>query len=194
MEKNWYVLQTLVGQEKKAKDFMTSEVKLQDLDEYFGQIAMPTEETYTIKDGKKRRTVRKVYPGYLFVEVALYNDDGTMNGRVYSMIQSVQGVIGFLGGIRPVPMTTKEVDGLKAYLETAETKSEPKPKVTYQPGEVVRIILGAFENFTGTVEEVDPERGKLKVSVAIFGRSAPVELEYWQVERHTGDDVAAPAL
>ena len=113
--------------------------------------------------------------------MALYDDNGQISEKVWYFIRETTGIIGFIGGERPVPLRDSEVDVLLHQVE--EKKEKVKPKVIFEPGETVKITDGPFMNFNGVIEEVDPERGRLKVSVAIFGRSAPVELEYWQVER-----------
>ena len=190
MNKQWFVLQTLTGQESKVKASIDAEVKLQGLDDFFGETLMPTEKVVSIKNNKKTTIMKKLFPGYVFLEAALYDEENNVIELVWSMIRGVQGVIGFLGGDRPVPMRGQEIAEVRGAAVHAE-ESRPKPRVVFQPGEVVKINDGPFMSFSGTVEEVDPERGKLKVSVAIFGRSAPVELEYWQVER---DEQSVSAL
>ena len=182
MNKQWFVLQTLTGQELKVKTSIDAEVKLQGLDDFFGEVLVPTEKVVSVKNNKKTTVTKKLFPGYVFIEVALYDEEQSVIEMVWSTIRGIQGIIGFLGGDRPVPMREQEIAEVRGALIRAE-EARPKPKVVFQPGEVVKINDGPFMSFSGTVEEVDPERGKLKVSVAIFGRSAPVELEYWQVER-----------
>ena len=189
MTKQWFVLQTLTGQEMKAKAAIDAEVKLQGLDDFFGETLVPTEKVVSVKNNKKTTLMKKLFPGYVFIEAALYDEENNVIELVWSMVRGVQGVIGFLGGDAPVPMSEQEIAEVRGALVHAE-ETRPKPKVVFQPGEAVKINDGPFMSFSGIVEEVDPERGKLKVSVAIFGRSAPVELEYWQVER---DEQSVPA-
>jgi len=191
MKREWFVLQTLTGQEQKVRNFIEAEKRLHGLEEHLGEVLMPTEKVTSVKQGKKTTITKKLFPGYVFIECALYDEDRTVVERVWSFIKGIQGVIGFLGGERPVPMREKEVAEIRGVATEAEAK--PKPKIVFEPGEMVRINDGPFMSFSGTVEEVDPERGKLKVAVAIFGRSAPVELEYWQVERDESP-VPAPQL
>lgn len=188
MKRDWFVLQTLTGQEQKVRNFIEAEKRLQGLEEHIGELLMPTEKVSSVKQGKKTTITKKLFPGYVFLEVALYDEERKIIERVWSFIKGIQGVIGFLGGERPVPMKEREVAEIRGAATAPEAK--PKPKIVFEPGETVRITDGPFMSFSGTVEEVDPERGKLKVAVAIFGRSAPVELEYWQVER---DETPAPA-
>jgi transcriptional antiterminator NusG len=148
---------------------------------YVDQVLIPTEKVSETKKGVKSVITRKFFPGYVLVNMSLYGDDRKVNEGVWYFIRETPGVIGFVGGERPAPLRPDEVERLLFQVE--EKKEKVKPKVIYDPGETVKITDGPFMNFTGTVDEVDADRGKLKVSVAIFGRTAPVELEYWQVER-----------
>lgn len=181
MRKEWFVLHTLTGQETKARESMLRRVKLEDMEEYIGEVIIPTEQVSEVKKGVKSTTTRKFFPGYILANLALYNDSKEMNEKTWYFVNDTMGIIGFVGGDKPVPLPDEEVDVILNQVE--EKKAKVKPKVTYEPGDMVKITDGPFLNFNGSVEEVDPNRGKLKVSVAIFGRSAPVELEYWQVER-----------
>jgi transcriptional antiterminator NusG len=149
--------------------------------EYFGQVLIPTEKVSETKKGVKSVITRKFFPGYVLVNVGLYDENRQVIEKVWYFIRETPGVIGFVGGERPAPLRPDEVEVLLFQVE--EKKEKVKPKVIYDRGETVKITDGPFMNFTGLVEEVDAERGKLKVLVAIFGRSAPVELECWQVER-----------
>lgn len=125
--------------------------------------------------------MRKLFPGYVFAHLKLYDDDRQLIGKTWYFIRESNGVIGFVGGDRPAPLRQDEVDNLIAQI--AEKEDKAKPKVDYNAGEKVKINDGPFMSFTGIIEEIDTEKGKLKVSVSIFGRNTPVELEYWQVER-----------
>lgn len=181
MQKEWYVLHTLSGQENKVKESIERRVKQDEMSEYIGEVMIPTEKVSEVKQGKKTTTTRKFYPGYVLAHLALYDENRNLNEKVWYFIQDISGIIGFIGGEKPVPLRQDEVDVI---LHQVEAKKEKvKPKVTFEPGETVKITDGPFLNFNGLIEEADPERGKLKISVSIFGRSAPVELEYWQVER-----------
>jgi len=135
------------------------------------------------KGGRRATTTRKFYPGYVLVHMTLYDDQRQLVDKTWYFTQQTPGIIGFVGGDRPVPLRPAEVETIMRQIE--EKKDRIKPKVEFEPGETVKINDGPFLNFSGVIEEIDPERGKLKVSVSIFGRSAPVELEYWQVERAT---------
>jgi len=181
MEKQWYVLHTLTGQEYKVKESIQRRAVQEEMQDYIGEVVIPTEKVSEVKKGVRSTTTRKFFPGYVLIEMALYDENRQLREKAWYFIRETQGIIGFVGGDRPVPLKREEVEMILHQVE--EKKEKVKPKVTFEPGETVKIIDGPFLNFNGVVEEVDPQRGKLKVSVMIFGRSAPVELEYWQVER-----------
>lgn len=183
MPKEWFVLQTLSGQENKARESMERRIEIEEMSDLIEEILIPTEKVSEVKQGKKTTTTRKFFPGYVLVNMALYDDDRKLIEKSWYFAQQTPGIIGFVGGDRPVPLKQHEVDTILHQIE--EKKEKVKPKVSFEPGETVKITDGPFVSFSGVIEEVDPERGKLKVSVSIFGRSAPVELEYWQVERAT---------
>ena len=181
MEKQWFVLHTLTGQELKVKRSIDARVQLEEMGDYIGEVIIPTEKVSEVKEGRKRTITRKFFPGYVLINIALYDSESNFLEATWRFLRETPGVMGFIGGERPMPLPQNEVE---AILNQASSKKEVvKPKVQYEPGETVKIIDGPFMSFNGTVDEVDPEHGKLKISVAIFGRSAPVELEYWQVER-----------
>jgi transcriptional antiterminator NusG len=181
MNKEWFVLHTLTGQEYKVKESIQRRLKQEEMEEYVGEVIVPTEKVSEVKKGVRSTTVRKFFPGYVLINIALYDDNRELRDKSWYFVRETAGIIGFVGGERPVPLPPEEVDSILRQVE--DKKEKVKPKVAFEPGETVKIIDGPFLNFSGVVEEVDPNRGKLKVSVAIFGRSAPVELEYWQVER-----------
>ena len=181
MEKQWFVLHTLSGQESKVKDSIEKRLKQEEMEDLIDEVLIPTEKVSEVKKGKRTTTTRKFYPGYVLIHIRLYDDERNMIDRSWYFTQQTPGIIGFVGGERPSPLRPDEVDSIMLQIE--EKQEKVKPKVSFEPGETVKITEGPFLNFNGQIEEVDPERGKLKVSVAIFGRSAPVELEYWQVER-----------
>lgn len=196
MSRQWFALQTLTGQEHKVVRFLESEKKLQGLSEQVGEILMPTEKVQVVRqvrkkdrktgqehvETKKQVVVKKLYPGYVFVEAAIYDDARRIDERVWSFIRGIQGVIGFVGGDPPVPMKASDVQNLRESAEAGAT-GKPKPKVDYNPGDKVKITDGPFMSFSGIVQEVDPNQGKLNVLVSIFGRDVQVELEGPQVER-----------
>ena len=146
------------------------------MQDQFGQILIPTEEVVEMRDGHKRKSERKFFPGYVLVQME-------MNDETWHLVKDVPKVMGFIGGTkdRPAPITEKEA---QAILQSVQAGAEkPKPKVLYEAGEVVRVIDGPFNDFNGVVEEVDYDKSRLKVAVSIFGRSTPVDLEFGQVEK-----------
>ena len=175
MTMKWYVLHTQTGAEEKAKAGLENRMATTKLKEYIGEIVVPTEQISEIRGGKKRIIGRKFFPGYILVKM-------TMSKESWYLVKSTPGITGFIGaGRRPTPISEEEVDAIVKRTEDTETK--PSPKIVFEIGEAIRISEGPFANFSGSVMEVYPDRGKLKVSVSIFGRSTLVELEYWQVEK-----------
>jgi transcriptional antiterminator NusG len=180
-EFQWFVLHTLSGQEQKVKDSIEKRIKVEEVSDYIKEVLIPTEKVAEVKKGKKTTSTRKFYPGYILVNMKLLDEKNQLLDRPWYFIRETPGIIGFIGGERPVPLKPDEVDNILAQIE--ERQEKVTPKVAFEKGETVKVTEGAFQNFTGVIEEVDPARGKLKISVAIFGRSTSVELEYWQVER-----------
>ena len=181
MDKQWFVIHTLTGQEGKVQESIRKRLQIEEMEDLLDEVIIPTEKVSEVKRGVRSTTTRKFFPGYVLVHIALYWPDREMLEQSWRFIKETTGVIGFVGGERPVPLLPDEVDVVLHQVE--EKQEKVAPKVSFEPGETIKINDGPFLNFNGVVEEVDPDRGKLKVSVAIFGRSAPVELEYWQVER-----------
>lgn len=174
LEKKWYVVHTLSGQEYKVKEMLESTVQTQNMQEMIPQVLIPTENVSEVKAGKKSISTRKFFPGYILVNMVFTEE-------TWSLVKQIPGIIGFVGTGTPVPLREDEI---KEILDQIEAKKEKvKPKVIFDKGEVVKVTDGPFLNFNGTVDEVYPDKGKLKVLVQIFGRTTPVELEYWQVER-----------
>ena len=173
-EQKWYVVHTLSGQEQKAKEMLINSINGRSFQEYISDILIPTENVSEVKGGKKNITTRMFYPGYLLIKMLLME-------KTWNVIKQTPGIIGFVGSGIPVPLREDEVKEILDQIE--EKKEKVKPKVIFEKGEMVKIIDGPFQNFTGAVDEVFPDKGKLKVLVPIFGRTTPVELEYWQVER-----------
>ncbi len=176
MAKRWYVVHAYSGYEKKVAEKLKEYAEREGLDDHFGRILVPSEEVIEVKDGKKRKSERKFFPGYVLVEM-------DMNEDTWHLVKRVPQVMGFIGGTsdRPAPITQKEVDRILQRME--EVVDKPRPKVVFQPGEMVRVIDGPFTDFEAVVEDVDYDKNKLQVSVLIFGRSTPVELEFSQVEK-----------
>jgi len=173
--KNWYVVHTQTGLEDKVKSYIENKVNTQGLTEMIGKIVIPTEQVSEVRSGKKKISQRKFFPGYILVEMDL-------SEQSYFIIRTTPGVTGFIGlGKKPMPLPPNEVESI--LKRTEDTQVKPSPKIVFEAGEQVRVTDGPFVNFNGTIDEIHPEKGKLKVSVSIFGRSTPVELEYWQVEK-----------
>lgn len=181
MEKQWFVIHTLTGKETKVKESLLRRIKAEEMGDLVGDVTIPSEKVSEVKKGKKSTSTRMFYPGYVLINISLYRDDGKLNEKSWYYVNDTPGVIGFIGGSKPSPLRPKEVDSILYQIE--DKKEKVKPKVVFEPGETVKITDGPFLNFNGVIEEVDPEKGKLKVLVSIFGRTAPVEVEYWQIER-----------
>ena len=174
-DKKWYVIHTQTGSEEKAKAGLQSKMETTALKDYVSEIVVPTEQVSEIRGGKKRITERKFFPGYLLIKME-------MSKESWYMVKSTPGITGFIGpGRKPTSIAEEEVNSILRRTEDTETK--PTPKIIFDIGESIRIGQGPFANFNGQVMELYPDRGKLKVSVSIFGRSTLVELEYWQVEK-----------
>ncbi|UCD59116.1 MAG: transcription termination/antitermination factor NusG [Candidatus Hydrogenedentota bacterium] len=174
-EKRWYVIHAHSGHENKVRQSLENRVRQEHLDELVTQILVPSEEVAEVKGGKKRITSRKIFPGYVLVEMKL-------TYKTWYLIRTTPGVTGFIGsGKMPTPLEPEEIESIFEQMRGEQKK--PKPKVSFEKDEKVKIIEGPFTNFMGYVDEVNPERGKLKVMVEIFERLTPVELEFWQVEK-----------
>ncbi|MEN8662079.1 MAG: transcription termination/antitermination protein NusG [Lentimonas sp.] len=177
----WYAVQTLSNQEGKAKKYLDKFIAIEEMEDLVFDVLMPTELVTEVKSGKKSTKTRKFYPGYIFVNMRLYDDDAMLLQKPWYFVREAHGVINFVGGDRPTPLKKSEIDRILKQIDEAEGKE--KPKIEYDLGEVVKVNDGPFMNLVGKIEEIDPDKGKLKVSVSIFGRFTPVELEYWQVQR-----------
>jgi len=173
--KNWYVVHTQTGAEDKVKTSLENKIVSQGLSDLIIRVIIPTEQVSEVRSGKRKISQRKFFPGYLLVEMEL-------SEQTYLFIKTTPGVTGFIGlGKRPMPLPQQEVDNILKRAE--ETQAKPSPKIIFERGEQIKVTEGPFVNFNGTIEEIHPEKGKLKASISIFGRSTPVELEYWQVEK-----------
>ena len=178
----WYSVQVLSSLEQKTRDNILRRIKVEEMSDLIYDVIIPTERVSEIKRGKKTETTRKLLPGYLIVNMRLYDENKQIVERTWYFIKDTPGVIGFAGTKdKPIPMRPSEVENILSQMREREEKVQPK--ISFEIGETVKVAEGPFQNQTGVVEEIDPERGKLRVAVNIFGRSAPVELEYWQVER-----------
>jgi transcriptional antiterminator NusG len=181
MRSQWFVIHTLSGQEQKVKESIEKRVKAEEMGDFIKEVMVPMEKVVEVRNQKKTVSTRKLWPGYVFVDMVLLDENNRIIERPWYFIKETQGVIGFVGGEPPVPTPAEEVEQIKAQISASE--EHERPKVSFDLGETVKINNGPFLNFSGVIEEVDPERGKLKVTVNIFGRNTPVELEYWQVEK-----------
>ena len=176
MELKWYVVQAYYGHEQNVMRSLKERIERSDLKDQFGEILVPTEEVVEMRDGKKRKSDRKFFPGYVLVQM-------DMNDATWHLVKEAPRVLGFIGGTtdRPVPISAAEANSILQRVEDGADK--PRPKILFEPGEVVRVNDGPFTDFNGVVEEVNYEKSRLRVSVLIFGRSTPVELEFTQVEK-----------
>jgi transcription termination/antitermination protein NusG len=173
--KQWFVVHTYSGFENKVAEAIQSRAKIFSMGEKITRVLVPTEKVVEVRNKQKRETEQKFFPGYVLVEMDLTDD-------TWHLVRSTPKVTGFVGsGAKPVPLPPEEVEGILRQME--EGAEKPKLKSTFQKGDKVRVIEGPFVNFQGAIDDLNPERGKLKVMVAIFGRLTPVELEYYQVER-----------
>ncbi len=179
----WFAVHTLSGKENKVKEYIEKFKRVEELDDFIFEVLLPTETVSEVKRGKKSSTVRKLMPGYVFVQMKLYDEEGKVLNKPWYFVKETTGVIGFVGGDRPTALRESDISDIRERVEAGAGKETPK--VQYDVGEEVKITDGPFLNLTGRIDEIDPTRGKLKISVSIFGRFTPVELEYWQVERAT---------
>jgi transcriptional antiterminator NusG len=174
MTQKWYVIHAYSGFENQVRRTLQERIDDSGLNDMFAEILVPTEEVVEMRDGKKRKSDRKFFPGYVLVKME-------MNEDTWHLVKEAPKVLGFVGGTsdKPAPITDKEADAILQRVEAGVDK--PTPKILFEPGEVLRIKEGPFTDFNGVVEEVNYEKSRLKVSVLIFGRSTPVELEFGQV-------------
>lgn len=178
-KKRWYVLQAFSGFEGRVAATLREYIKLHQMEEQFGEVLVPTEEVVENVGGKRRKSERKYFPGYVLVQME-------MNDYTWQLVRSVPRVMGFIGGTpdKPAPISQKEAERILNRVQ--ETADKPRHRKEFQPGEEIRVTEGPFADFNGTVEEVDYDNGRLKVSVLIFGRATPVEFEFSQVEKANG--------
>ena len=199
MDKQWFVLHTLTGQENKAQKSIEARVKLERMEDFVGKCVIPTQRVTEKKNGKKRTIIKKFFPGYVLCELALYDEAKGVdeNGkkaiyeRTWQFLRETPGVIGFVGGDRPQPLKQSEVDAILLDKPSGASSVE-RPKVNFSVDETVKITDGAFMGLTGQVSMVDPDKGKLKVEVQVFGRTVPVDAEYWQVEKVAVEETLEP--
>ncbi len=176
MSKRWYVVHAYSGYEKKVANALKERIELHDMHDLFGEVLVPTEEVVEMRGGQKRKSERKFFPGYVLVQMDLTDDS-------WHLVKDTPRVMGFIGGKadKPAPITDKEAELILQRVDDSAEK--PTPKTLFEPGEMVRVTDGPFNDFNGVVEEVNYEKSRLQVAVLIFGRSTPVELEFSQVEK-----------
>ena len=190
MDKQWFVLHTLTGQENKAQKSIEARVKLERMEDYIGRCEIPTEKVSEKKNGKKRTITKKFFPGYVLAELALYdeakgideNGRKAIYARTWQFLRETPGVIGFVGGDRPMPLKQAEVDAILSNKPAGAPDVE-RPKIDFSVDETVKVIVGPFQGQMGQVSMVDPDKGRLRVEVNVFSRKVPVDVEYWQVEK-----------
>ena len=176
MTMRWYVVHAYSGQEKSIQQALIERIKRSGMADKFGQVLVPTEEVVEMKSGQKAISERRFFPGYILVQM-------DMTDETWHLVKSTPKVTGFIGGsaMRPTPISVKEVENILHQVQ--EGVEQPKPKVLFEVGESVRVTEGPFTDFNGNVEEVNYEKSKIRVSVLIFGRATPVELDFGQVEK-----------
>ena len=176
MSMRWYIVHAYSNFEKKVSESIREQAKQRGLEDLFEQVLVPTEKVTEVRRGRKIDAERKFFPGYVLVEMEMNEDS-------WHLVKDVPKVMGFIGGKqdKPAPISQKEADMI--LNRVAEGVDKPKPKVLFEPGEMVRVIDGPFNDFNGTVEEINYEKSRLRVAVSIFGRSTPVELDFQQVEK-----------
>lgn len=176
MSMRWYVVQAYSGFEYQVRKSLEDRIKREGLQDKFGQILVPTEEVIEMRDGQRRKSERKFFPGYVLVQME-------MDELSWHLVKNVPKVLGFIGGTPEKPAAISDREAQTILQRVQEGADKPRPKVLYEPGEVVRVIDGPFNDFNGVVEEVNYDKSRLRVAVLIFGRSTPVELEFGQVEK-----------
>ncbi len=177
----WYAIHVLSGQEDNVRLYMKNRMKSDEMVDYVDNIVIPTERVSEVKRGKKMEAERRLYPGYVFIHIHLLDEEMKIVDKSWYFVRETPGVLGFADGDQPIPMRQKEVDAMLAQMREKEDKVVPK--IQLDINDKVRVGDGPFEGQEGVVEEIDEERGRLRVAVSIFGRSTPVDLEFWQVEK-----------
>jgi len=178
----WYVIHVRAGLENKVRDSMIRRIQTEEMGDYIFAVLVPTERVSEVKKGKKTESNRKFFPGYVIMNCHLLDEHNRLMDRTWYFVRETDGVLNFAGAKdHPIPLRPRDVEGLLAQLRDKEEGAVPK--IAFNVGDTVRVTDGPFESQNGVIEEIDPERGILRVSVNIFGRSTPVDLEYWQVEK-----------
>ena len=184
-DKRWYVVHAYSGFEKSVAQALRDRIVRMEMQARFGDVLVPTEEVIEMRAGQKRRSERKFFPGYVLVQIATHDEGGIprIDNESWHLVKETPKVMGFIGGTadRPLPIRDAEADQILQRVQ--EGVEKPKPKVLFEPGQMVRVVDGAFNDFNGVVEEINYDKSRLRVAVLIFGRSTPVELEFGQVEK-----------
>ena len=199
MQKQWFVLHTLTGQENKAQKSIEARTRIERMEDFIGRCVIPTERVTEKKDGRKRTVTKKFFPGYVLCELALYDEAKGVDEagrkaiyeRTWQFLRETPGVIGFVGGDRPTPLKQQEVDAI-LLDKPSSGPAVARPRVDFAVDETVKITDGAFMGLTGQVSMVDPDKGKLKVEVNIFNRKVQVDAEYWQLEKVAVETAPVP--
>lgn len=183
--KRWYVVHAYSGFEKSVAQALRDRITRLEMQERFGEVIVPTEEVVEMRAGQKRRSERKFFPGYVLVQIATHDEAGIprIDNESWHLVKETPRVMGFIGGTadKPLPISDREADTILQRVQDGVEK--PRPKILFEPGQMVRVTDGPFNDFNGVVEEVNYEKSRVRVAVLIFGRSTPVELEFGQVEK-----------
>lgn len=183
--KRWYVVHAYSGFEKSVAQALRDRIERMGMQDRFGEVLVPTEEVIEMRGGQKRRSERKFFPGYVLVQIATHVEEGIprIDSESWHLVKETSKVMGFIGGTadRPLPIRDDEANAILQRVQDGVEK--PKPKILFEPGQMVRVIDGPFNDFNGVVEEINYDKSRLRVAVLIFGRSTPVELEFGQVEK-----------
>ena len=184
-DKRWYVVHAYSGLEKSVAQALRDRIVRMEMQDRFGDVLVPTDEVIEMRAGRKRRSERKFFPGYVLVQIATHDEGGIprIDNESWHLVKETPKVMGFIGGTadRPLPIQDREADAILQRVQDGVEK--PKPKVLFEPGQMVRVVDGPFNDFNGVVEEINYDKSRLRVAVLIFGRSTPVELEFGQVEK-----------
>lgn len=181
----WYVVQAFSGYEGRVAKSLREHIKMHGMEDMFGEVLVPTEEVVEMRAGQKRKSERKFFPGYVLVQIETSGDGGNLriDDDSWHLVKTTPKVLGFIGGTADKPLPIKDSEADRILQRVQDGAEKPRPKIMFEPGELVRVVDGPFNDFNGTVEEVNYDKSRLRVAVLIFGRSTPVELEFTQVEK-----------
>ncbi len=183
--KRWYVVHAYSGFEKSVAQALRDRIVRAEMQDRFGEVLVPTEEVVEMRAGQKRRSERKFFPGYVLVQIATHEENGIprIDSESWHLVKETPKVMGFIGGTADRPLPIRDVEADMILQRVQDGVEKPRPKVLFEPGEMVRVTDGPFNDFNGVVEEINYEKSRLRVAVLIFGRSTPVELAFSQVEK-----------